>query len=342
MMWFDVHAALDLGLALLLHLLQNGLDDLVRDMGHVSAAADRADGIHEAHLLEPALGQAEAHLPPLGTLLVDHRDALPGEEIQVRVVLEVLDVQLLAVQVDGALFRSRAGDVVDPLVHQGDDVIVEGLHAEPREVRLECHPRVRRLLANGHLGRLLLGHVTPESLGKALLTIGGFDDELRGEHVRQLRPVTVPSTHDLAVRIVVVVAGQQVAENHFGDIDLHILVDGHRQAAAIVPHRNRIRLRVDVDLDGVHAFGVADEVVGGVHEDFVEDLVHRGDVANLALHHPALHRVEDPQLLRLRLRGPNISVGSQQDVLELGFLLVNLLDALALAPLGMRVPRRLA
>ena len=107
-------------------------------------------------------------------------------------------------------------------------------------------------------------------------------------------------------------------------------VGGRMDGRPLPPWWSTFLYLVDVHLDGVHG-GVALLVVRGVDHDLVEDLVQPRHVADVALHHLLARRVQDPHGLVDRLRGANVGVRAKQDVLELGLLLVDLLDAAALA-----------
>lgn len=116
-----------------------------------------------------------------------------------------------------------------------------------------------------------------------------------------------------------------MAEDEFGDVDFLLLVDLDGYAIAVVVDGYGVLLGVDGDLEGIHG-GISLLVVGGVDEDLVEDLVEARDVGDGALHHLAI--LIDPQRLRVLLDGPNVGVGSEQDVLQLRLLLVDFLDGL--------------
>mmetsp|Transcript_2655 Transcript_2655/g.6361 ORF Transcript_2655/g.6361 Transcript_2655/m.6361 type:complete len:367 (+) Transcript_2655:2971-4071(+) len=328
-MSLDVDTSFHLLLALLLDFLEQVLHNLIRHMSDVRSSTDRTNRIDEADLAEAPLCQTQAHLPSLAAMLVDDWYTYPRQQVQVSVVPEAVDVKLLAVQVDRALLGGGACNVVDSLHHQGDDVVVHRLHPELRQIGLEGDFRVGALLGIDDFGSSLLGHVVLESLGKVLGAVSRLDRELCGEDIGKLRPVAVAATHNLAVGVVVVVTGEQMTKNHLGNVDFVLLVDDHRETSAIVPHGDGVVLLVDVDFDGVHALRVADQVVGSIHDNLIEDLVQCRSVGDLFVHHPALHGVKDPKFLLLSLGGANICVWPQQDVLQLGLLLVNLLDCLA-------------
>lgn len=89
--------------------------------------------------------------------------------------------------------------------------------------------------------------------------------------------------------------------------------------------------RVDGDLDRVHG-GVTDFVVRSIHQDLIKDLVEPRDERNrLELH---LDTIVHPEWLLLLLCAADVCVWTQQDVLQLGLFLVNVLDRLASCPGG--------
>lgn len=133
-----------------------------------------------------------------------------------------------------------------------------------------------------------------------LAAASGFNDKLVAEYVGQLRAEAIAASRDLLLGVVVVVAGQQVTEHQLWHIHLVGLVDLNRQPFAIVPHLDPLLLRVDLDLDAVHAL-VALQIVRSIHKDLVEDLVQGWHVADAAVLHLLLLSIPDPKLIVLLL-----------------------------------------
>mmetsp|Transcript_50874 Transcript_50874/g.162822 ORF Transcript_50874/g.162822 Transcript_50874/m.162822 type:complete len:336 (+) Transcript_50874:2293-3300(+) len=335
MVGLDVHTTFHLLLALGLHLLQNCLNNLVGDVRHVRASADGADGVHKAHLLEAGLREAETHLPPVRATLKDLRNALACQQVEVRVVAEVFDVQLLPVQEDHAALGCGTRDVVHALCQQGHDIVIQRRHSKFGEIRPKCDPGVGLILAVHHTWCVPDRHVFLEHLREPLLSISCLHFKAQREYVGELGSIAIAPADYLAVGIVVVVTCQQVTKHHLWDVHLVFLMDHDGKALAIVPNRNGAFLRVNVHLEGVHALRVPHEVICSVDEDFIHDLVECRNVGNLAVDHTALHPVKHPEVLRLRLCAAYIGVRPEEDVLELGLLLVDLLYCLALAPSNM-------
>lgn len=155
--------------------------------------------------------------------------------------------------------------------------------------------------------------------------IGGLDDELGGEDVRELGSVAVAPTSGLLLRVVVVTTGKQVSEDELRHIHFLLLMNLHGHPIPIVVHADAIFLHVDDDLNGVH-LGVALLVVRGVDKDLVEDLIETGHEGDGPVNHAI--RLVDPEGLCVLLDGADIGVGSEEDVLELAFLLVHFFDGL--------------
>ncbi|KAH0237798.1 hypothetical protein KCV03_g219, partial [Aureobasidium melanogenum] len=84
----------------------------------------------------------------------------------------------------------------------------------------------------------------------------------------------------------------------------------------IVAHRDLALLAIDPDLDFVHVL-VALLVVGGVDQNFVENLVQTGYVADLTALDGFVLGVVDPHLLLQAFDGADVCVGTLDDVLEL-------------------------
>ena len=115
-------------------------------------------------------------------------------------------------------------------------------------------------------------------------------------------------------------------KNQLGHINPFLLMDLDGDSVTVIVDADAVVLDVNVDLDGVHG-GVALLVVGGVDEDFVKNLVEAGDIGDGAADH-AFIIVVDPEGLGVLLDGADVGVGAEEDVLELGLLLVRLFDRL--------------
>lgn len=88
---------------------------------------------------------------------------------------------------------------------------------------------------------------------------------------------------------------------------------------------------INIDPQGVHC-GVPNLVVSRIHENLVEDLVQSGGEGDIFQHHALA--VVDPQRLLLLLSASDVSIGTEQDVLQLGKLLVSLLNGFATGIVG--------
>jgi hypothetical protein len=127
--------------------------------------------------------------------------------------------------------------------------------------------------------------------------------------VGELGAVTVPPSGGLLDVVVVVAAGEEVAEDHLGDVDALLLVDLDGDLVGVVVDGDATSLDVDVDAERVHML-----VVGGVDEDLIEDLVDARDVADLTVLHGA---TLVPERLGVLLHRANVSIRPQEDVLQL-------------------------
>lgn len=119
-----------------------------------------------------------------------------------------------------------------------------------------------------------------------------------------------------------------MSEDQFRHVHLLLLVDLHGNPISVVTYADSVGLGVDDDLEGVHR-GVALLVVGGIDEDLVEDLVEARDEGNGAVDHEVGVGVEDPEVLGVLFNGANVGVGAEEDVFELGLLLVHFFDGFA-------------
>ena len=88
---------------------------------------------HEADLLKLAVAQADCDFPALSELRVDQRQVgaiVVSLQKQPDVIQEAVDAQLLPVE-EHADPRSAPSDIVHPLRHQGDDVVIQVAHSKP-------------------------------------------------------------------------------------------------------------------------------------------------------------------------------------------------------------------
>lgn len=116
-----------------------------------------------------------------------------------------------------------------------------------------------------------------------------------------------------------------MAEDQLWHINLLLLVDLHRDPIPTVVHANQVLLHIDRDFNRVHPW-VPLLVIGSIDQDLIKDLVKAGDVGHGSVDH--LFILIDPQGLGVLLYRANVGVRAEEDVLELRFLLVGLLDGL--------------
>lgn len=83
---------------------------------------------------------------------------------------------------------------------------------------------------------------------------------------------------------------------------------------------------INLDFQGVHGV-VPDLVVRCIHQDLIKDLVQPWYKGDALLHHALA--IMHPENLGLLLSAADVCVWAQQDVLQLGLLLIDVLDGLA-------------
>mmetsp|Transcript_87667 Transcript_87667/g.256283 ORF Transcript_87667/g.256283 Transcript_87667/m.256283 type:complete len:460 (-) Transcript_87667:94-1473(-) len=303
----------------------NAVHELVDHMLHVGSTLGRADRVHKGAVLEAvAIRSGNEQLPSLADVRV-HVALCRVKEAAV--VGEVLHRELLSVQEDGAALVAGAGNVVDSLPHEVDRVGFQLGHAELRKVWPELHAREVFAGVLLDLWLVLPAHVASPLLVVELPLACRLYDEAVAENVGQLCAKPVAASSDLLLGVVVVVTGQQVAEDEFWHIHLVLLVNLDRQPLAVVHDFDPLLLRVNLHFDRVHVL-VPLQVVRGIHEDLVKYLVECRDIGDLAGFHFLFPAVPHPERVILLLHRSNICVWSQEDVLYLGLLLVNLLNRL--------------
>lgn len=147
------------------------------------------------------------------------------------------------------------------------------------------------------------------------LPIGGLDNKLGREDVRELRTIAIPPTSGLLHSIIVIATRQQVPENQLRHVHLLLLVNLHRHSISIVLHADPVLLDVDYDLQRVH-LRVPLLVIRRIDQDLVENLVQTRDEGDRPVDHAAVGLV-DPERLRVLLYGADVGVRPEEDVLEL-------------------------
>mmetsp|Transcript_96624 Transcript_96624/g.268611 ORF Transcript_96624/g.268611 Transcript_96624/m.268611 type:complete len:315 (-) Transcript_96624:137-1081(-) len=297
----------------------------------VSTALGRAYGIHKRAMLEAVtIRPGHQQLPPLA----DVRMHIPFAGVEKATIFnEVLHWEFLPVEVHRTALIAGTGYVVHSLPHERGCVRLQLAHPELGEVGPKLYARVVLSSVLLDLRLAFPAHVAVPLLSVELPLSRSLHDEARAENVGQLCTEAIPAAGHLLFRVVVIVTGQQVAEDKLGYVDLVRLVDLDRQPLAVVPDLDALLLHVDLHLDRVHAL-VALQVVCSVHKDLIKDLVQSRNVADVSGLHLLLFLVPNPQPIILLFHGADVCVRSQKDVLHLGLLLVYLLNGLA--PLQLR------
>ena len=127
------------------------------------------------------------------------------------------------------------------------------------------------------------------------------------------------------------------------------LVHLHRDALPIVPDLNSVPLWVNLHLNATHAVIVL-VVVRSVHQDLVckeseaqtqresevltENLVESGNVGDLLVGDPVFSLIVDPEVLLVEFDAADVGVWPQENVLQLGLLLVDFLNVVLASPLS--------
>lgn len=139
------------------------------------------------------------------------------------------------------------------------------------------------------------GHVLPPSHPEffASLPVAALHDELVREYIGQFCPVAISAPDKLVLRVVVVAACEQVAEDELGDEDLMLLVDLHGDALAIVVDADEALLLVDLYLQLVHP-AVPLVVVSSVDQHLVEYFEEGGDAGDFLVCELEVVLLDDP------------------------------------------------
>ena len=322
--WFDFGQFFVLFCYPLLNLLNNLINEIV-DMGSSFASAN---SIHKGHLPELSIRKGGNHLPSLAInfFISDFDSALGIIEIHVNVFQEGVDFNLFFVQ-EHPYRREKSSHIVSSLSHQRDNIAIKASHSESFEFWVECDRG--EVLAGIALDLRLTvdSHVLFPSHLEFLpgLAISALHYESMRKDVRQFSAIAVPASDHLLFIVIVVAAGEQMAKDELGDIYFLFLVDLDRDAFAIVEDGDEALGGVDVDLDHVHP-AVPLVVVSGVDKHLVEYFVEGGHVVDLLVGKFDVVLPEDPLARFLHLGAADVGVGADEDVLELGFLLIDLFD----------------
>mmetsp|Transcript_58542 Transcript_58542/g.133780 ORF Transcript_58542/g.133780 Transcript_58542/m.133780 type:complete len:229 (-) Transcript_58542:384-1070(-) len=219
-------------------------------MGHVGPSLWSADGVDEGVVLEAlAIRPGHHQLPALAHLRV-HVGVCRMKEG--RVVRETLDRQLLSIQEHGTTLTAGASHVVDTPAHQRHGVLLQLGHAKLGQVGPELYAGIGLPSVFLDVWLLFPAHVAGPLLRVALAAPSGLHDETGTEDVCELGAETITAACHLLLRVIVIVAGEQMPEHKLWHIYLVLLVNCNRQAFAIVGDFDAFLFRVDLNLDVIH------------------------------------------------------------------------------------------
>ena len=316
-------------LFLLLNLLQQLARDAVGDVGDVRPTLHGANTIHERALLELLrVRHRHAHLPTIALRFVNFRRVLRVLQIHIDVFREALDFDLFAVQKDLRVLPDDTCGIVHSLRHQRDGIVFQFSHPELLKVwfKRNSGPVVGFLTLGNYrfpfLAHVVLKHLLVLSLAT---TIARFHDELVRENVRQLCAVTVTTAGDFLFVVVVVGRRQKMSKNKLRDVHAFLFVHLHRDPFPAIHDRNRPFLLVDIHSQLFHR-RISDFIICRVDQNLVEDFIQTRRKRDGFLHQLVLSGVVHPRRLFRFFARPDVRVRSQQDVFQLCFLLVNVLD----------------
>ena len=156
-------------------------------------------------------------------------------------------------------------------------------------------------------------------------TIGALYHESMRKYVRQFSAIAVPASNHLLFIVIVVTPSEQMPKDELGDVYFLFLVDLDGDAFTIVEDGNKTLGGVDVDLDHVHP-AVPLVVVSSVYKNLVEYFVEGGHIVDFLVGKFDVVLPEDPFARFFHLGATDVGVGADEDVFELGFLLVDLFD----------------
>ena len=239
-MLFDLMSFDRCSLILLLDLIDEFVDNLLSDMFDVSTTFCRGNTVDKTDLVEEPIAHCKRHFPSIiDNLMHDRRFWCPikhlhaflhfllrvGRDVHVDILFETFDFDAFPVEIDfDTLDTPRK--IVHTSFHHGLKVGVKGLHAESFQVGLERDVGVLFAgFVGGNFGLSDFTHVVGPCL-RVLETgifIGGFDGEFGAENVAEFCAVTVSTTDDFFLVVVVVAGCEKMAKDQLGDIDLFFL-----------------------------------------------------------------------------------------------------------------------
>ena len=149
--------------------------------------------------------------------------------------------------------------------------------------------------------------------------------ELVGEDVYQLCTIAILTANNLLLSLVVVPAGEEVAEDHLRNPHLLLCMLLDRNAIAIVLHGNDqgLSLLLNRDsnvLDGICRGNRTNTSISSIYHQLIKELVEARIEGDLAVNH--LLSVEDPTPLIVRFHRPYVGIWKLKDVLAVRELLV--------------------
>ena len=119
-----------------------------------------------------------------------------------------------------------------------------------------------------------------------------------------------------------------MSKNQRGHITPMLLMHHYRNTLPIIQNTDPITLGINTNLHPVHR-RIALLVIGGIDENFIEDFVQAGRVGDFLLVDPFRDGVENEHGLSEWFRGADVGIGTEQNVFQLGLLLVRFFDGFA-------------
>lgn len=128
-------------------------------------------------------------------------------------------------------------------------------------------------------------------------------------------------------------------KNQSSDIATMLLMFDHGYALAIIHYRDNPPFRIEVNLHPVHVRWITLLVIGSIDHNLVKDLVEARSVGNLSLDDPwrpafdiMIIFIENKHWLGERLYRTNVGIWTEENVLELGLLLIRFFDCFDTRP----------
>jgi len=246
--------------------LLNFLHNLIDKIVHMCSSFTSTDTIHKGNLSELSFWNRCHHLPSLIIdFLVSDFDYFFAVKVEVNILHERVDFQLFFVEKNFDT-RQKARHIIDSLPHQGNNIIVKFFHAESFELWVEGDWSIIFSIIRLNFSLTMYSHISLPDHSKFFPhpAISTLNDKLVRKDIGQFSSISISTSNNFFLIVIVVASCQQVSKDEFRNIDVVLFVNLDWNAFAIIHDTNKPFRRIDHNFELIH-FSVSLIVISCIH-----------------------------------------------------------------------------